>query len=232
MFTDDLEKLTHLIDEEFTKEITNRQTQIDQIEEQLFRAQKLLHLVRYVLITSYYDEKALEYNGIEETSYSGLSFDSQNRIHPAIKKLLGKNADVKQILTANTKRKIHHKHSTEHQNVKSDSKSTSSNVEEEDDVCRKKQKLDVCDNIEFQSEPSSSQINFEMNRGKKVKHRIVVGNISKFISKTDQVEDNLTHKWMVYVRGPKEMPDIGHFVEECKFYLHPSYKPHDVVEVK
>ncbi|XP_066264964.1 YEATS domain-containing protein 2-like [Branchiostoma lanceolatum] len=43
--------------------------------------------------------------------------------------------------------------------------------------------------------------------------------------------DQSTHKWMVYVRGPREAPRIDHFVKKVWFYLHPSYRPNDLVEI-
>ncbi|KAL3836439.1 hypothetical protein ACJMK2_021871, partial [Sinanodonta woodiana] len=66
----------------------------------------------------------------------------------------------------------------------------------------------------------------------KVKKRIVVGNISRYIpvDKRDE-NDQATHKWMVYVRGSKEEPRIDHYVKKVWFFLHPSYRPNDLVEV-
>ena len=44
--------------------------------------------------------------------------------------------------------------------------------------------------------------------------------------------DQSTHKWMVYVRGPAGDPKIHHFVKKVWFFLHPSYRPNDLVEVR
>lgn len=65
-----------------------------------------------------------------------------------------------------------------------------------------------------------------------LKKRIIVGNTSKYIS-IDRREDNdkSTHKWMVYVRGPPEDPNIDRFISKVWFFLHPSYRPNDIVEV-
>jgi len=65
-----------------------------------------------------------------------------------------------------------------------------------------------------------------------LKKRIIVGNTSKYIS-IDSREDNdkSTHKWMVYVRGPPEDPHIDRFIMKVWFFLHPSYRPNDIVEV-
>uniref|UniRef100_A0A8C9TK51 YEATS domain-containing protein 2 n=1 Tax=Scleropages formosus TaxID=113540 RepID=A0A8C9TK51_SCLFO len=65
-----------------------------------------------------------------------------------------------------------------------------------------------------------------------VKKTIVVGNVSKYIPPDKREEnDQSTHKWMVYVRGSRKEPSIDHFVKKVWFFLHPSYKPNDLVEV-
>ncbi|XP_066565921.1 YEATS domain-containing protein 2 isoform X2 [Amia ocellicauda] len=64
------------------------------------------------------------------------------------------------------------------------------------------------------------------------KKTIVVGNVSKYIPPDKREEnDQSTHKWMVYVRGSRKEPTIDHFVKKVWFFLHPSYKPNDLVEV-
>ncbi|XP_012888528.1 PREDICTED: YEATS domain-containing protein 2 isoform X2 [Dipodomys ordii] len=66
-----------------------------------------------------------------------------------------------------------------------------------------------------------------------VKKTIVVGNVSKYIPPDKREEnDQSTHKWMVYVRGSRREPSINHFVKKVWFFLHPSYKPNDLVEVR
>ena len=44
--------------------------------------------------------------------------------------------------------------------------------------------------------------------------------------------DQSTHKWMVYVRGDKDHPNIESFVKKVRFLLHPSYRPSDIVEIR
>ncbi|XP_067933874.1 uncharacterized protein [Watersipora subatra] len=86
---------------------------------------------------------------------------------------------------------------------------------------------------ENKSIPRKSNVNSEMkcSRGKS-QHRVVVGNVSKYIPiDMRQRNDQSSHKWMVYVRGPREHPDISHFVKKVWFFLHPTYKPNDLVEV-
>ena len=58
----------------------------------------------------------------------------------------------------------------------------------------------------------------------------MIGNISKWVP-VDTREDAASHKWMMYVRGPKEAPNVSGFISKVRFFLHPSYRPHDIAEV-
>ena len=65
-----------------------------------------------------------------------------------------------------------------------------------------------------------------------VKKRIIVGNTSKYVPlEGREANDKSSHKWMVYVRGPPEDPHIDRFIKKVWFFLHPSYRPNDIVEV-
>ncbi|CAI2187663.1 14430_t:CDS:2 [Funneliformis geosporum] len=66
-----------------------------------------------------------------------------------------------------------------------------------------------------------------------VKRRIVVGNVSKWVApeKRDPNLQKYTHKWMVYVAGPPHDLNVTPFIRKVRFYLHPSYRPHDIVDV-
>ena len=66
------------------------------------------------------------------------------------------------------------------------------------------------------------------------KKRIIVGNTSQYLhpaATSQESIDGSTHKWMVYVRGPHEDPDISSFVKAVRFFLHPSYHPNDIIRV-
>ncbi|XP_028407774.1 YEATS domain-containing protein 2-like isoform X2 [Dendronephthya gigantea] len=65
-----------------------------------------------------------------------------------------------------------------------------------------------------------------------VKRRIIIGNTSKYIlPEQRERNDRSTHKWMVYVRGPKDGSELNNFISKVWFLLHPSYQPNDLVEV-
>ena len=40
-----------------------------------------------------------------------------------------------------------------------------------------------------------------------------------------------THKWMIYVRGDKDFPDVSDVIEKVRFLIHQSYHPNNVIEV-
>ena len=74
--------------------------------------------------------------------------------------------------------------------------------------------------------------------------RINVGNVSKYLKSAasgdccpEKIEasqydqDLITHKWMVYIRSPN-CKNLENYIKKVIFYLHPSYKPYDIVQVK
>ncbi len=79
-------------------------------------------------------------------------------------------------------------------------------------------------------EKELDEVSDPRNSRHKVKRRLIVGNVSKWIE-CDQREDNATHKWLMYVRGDRDSPDVSDVVTKVKFMIHPSYYPHDLVEV-
>lgn len=57
----------------------------------------------------------------------------------------------------------------------------------------------------------------------------MVGNVAKEVHTMS--EDSASHKWMVYVRSAPGSLSLDRHVSKVRFYLHPSYKPHDVITV-
>ncbi|XP_022660233.1 YEATS domain-containing protein 2-like isoform X1 [Varroa destructor] len=63
------------------------------------------------------------------------------------------------------------------------------------------------------------------------KVKFVIGNVSRYIGDEDP-EDIVTHIWVTYVRlHPSEKLQIQDILSKVRFFLHPSYFPHDVVDV-
>ena len=63
--------------------------------------------------------------------------------------------------------------------------------------------------------------------------KVIVGNTSKFIlpDQRKNAVEPFTHKWRIHVRGPPDDPAVESFIRKVRFFLHPSYKPNDLIEV-
>lgn len=228
------------MEKEFSQEIDLKEKEILQIQERLHKALKIFHLLRYVIISNFYNHKHCQVSQITEAK--------QTRIHPAVKSLLGKcpksinNADFAVPSTSKDPRFL-----CNDESLVSDTKITTNstyklkeNPYEPNKVLQNGKR--VLSRDEEESRPlkvpryvppkSNVPENAYPSRGNshKVCKRIIVGNISKWIP-PDWREDASSHKWTMYVRGDKDNADISTFVSKVRFFLHPSYRPNDVVEI-
>lgn len=62
-------------------------------------------------------------------------------------------------------------------------------------------------------------------------HMIIVGNTSKYIGDEKHVQEGVTHKWLIYIKTKTAVP-VEQIISKARFYLHPSFKPNDVIEVE
>lgn len=210
-----LQKVTNIITSHFNTELTSRQAQIDTIQERIVKVRKTMHLLRYVLVKSYYNNKNCLLNNVEESSSRDIPLiDPQSRIHPAVKRLIGKNASFNFSSSRRSKPIIKNEICSEN---------------ETNDEVNSRVPSAAAAAVVVNGE-SSSSCDSVRNRRKR-KYRLVVGNISKYMPAKNR-EDNSTHKWMIYVRGSKEAPNVSHFIKKVVFYLHPSYRPCDVIELE
>ena len=201
---------------------------------------KTLHLLRYAIVTDFYNRK--------QCLASDAGESQQTLIHPAVKKLIGKSPrriktqfiDVAIPSTSKdprfldpgppstSKNSLDFSENKKNENLERDCKEQTAKRSHSDSSEReppKKIPRYVPPKSAIPEPPCPS-------RGvhHKVRKRIVVGNISKWIP-PDWREDAASHKWTMYVRGNKDDADIGDFVSKVRFFLHPSYRPNDVVEV-
>lgn len=63
-------------------------------------------------------------------------------------------------------------------------------------------------------------------------HLIAVGNTSKYVGDEKCDQEGVTHKWLIYVKMKTNIIAVEDIVSKARFYLHPSFKPNDVVEVE
>lgn len=193
--------------------------------------QKTLHLLKYIVVKSFYENKDVsvttstnEIPVLPSTSSNEAEFMStENRIHPAVKKLIGK------------KPINYEPYRTRLKNSKTVTK-IGENVTIKEEVEEQKNDFKIHDEgtifeLVTHEKKTSTESNEPVRNRDKNKYRILVGNISKWMP-SNSANDNSTHKWMMYVRGPKENPDISHIVKKVRFFLHPSYQPNDIVDVQ
>lgn len=84
----------------------------------------------------------------------------------------------------------------------------------------------TCQTTHFSSGPS------QVNESRfYTKRRVIVGNTSQYMAKSLRFSTDSSHKWMVYVRGPPGDQPIHTYVKAVRFFLHPSYRPHHIVQV-
>ncbi|XP_046423590.1 YEATS domain-containing protein 2 [Neodiprion fabricii] len=230
-------QIVTIVEKEFTKEIDQKEKEVLEIQSRLQKALKTLHLLRYVVVTDFYNRKQCQ-------APQAAVESNQSQIHPAIKRLIGKTPRRQRVGLADP--------------GPSTSNSYENEVQASPDVSEIKKRLGL--DLEIKSEKrispekSNAEVKTDSDPPKKipryippksntpavtspargVRHkvwkRIVIGNISKWIP-PDWREDGASHKWMMYVRGSKEAPDITDFVSKVRFFLHPSYQPNDVVQV-
>lgn len=229
-------KITAIVEKEFSQEIDQKHKEILQIQEKLHKCLKILHLLRYVIITNFYNNKQCELPQDAEAN-------KQTRIHPAVQTLLSKvpkflNCTEPAVPSTSTDPRFLSV------NESSASKATDLTVKEKDaDKCNGelagKRKLPADElrprKVPRYVPPKSSvpENNARPSRGDrhKVYKRIIVGNISKWIPPDWRDNSDASHKWTMYVRGDKDAADISTYVSKVRFFLHPSYCPNDVVEV-
>ncbi|KAL0111521.1 hypothetical protein PUN28_013018 [Cardiocondyla obscurior] len=229
-------KITAIVEKEFSQEIDLKEKEVLQIQERLHKTLKIFHLLRYVVITNFYDRKQCQIVQTPETT-------KQTRIHPAVKTVLGKSPRSTGSLDLAVPST-----STDPRFLCNDgplvNASTTTNntlkIEENDDTSRsEKRKTPLVEESQPRKIPRyvppkntvPEKTCPPRGNSNKVRKRIIVGNISKWIP-PDWREDASSHKWTMYVRGEKDKNvNIDTFISKVRFFLHPSYRPNDVVEV-
>nr|XP_012231979.1 PREDICTED: YEATS domain-containing protein 2-like isoform X1 [Linepithema humile] len=233
-------KITTIMEKEFLEEIDSKEKEILQIQERLQKTLKIFHFLHYVVITNFYNCKQCQNLQPTETT-------KQTRIHPAIKSILGKYpksaqwTDAAVPSTSTDPQFLYNDESfAPASRVATNNASKSEQIADKLDIASQntKQKLlseeyRPCKVPRYVPPKSSTPERTlpSCSNSHKVRKRIVIGNISKWIS-PDWREDACSHKWTMYVRSDKdESADICNFLCKVRFFLHSSYRPNDVVEV-
>lgn len=66
------QRISSIIQKEFSSEIASREKDIHEIQERLHQAQKLLHMLRYVIVTTFYNKKQIQVYSVQ----SGIRYST------------------------------------------------------------------------------------------------------------------------------------------------------------
>ncbi|XP_014789540.1 YEATS domain-containing protein 2 [Octopus bimaculoides] len=216
-----IQKIEKIIQKQITIEIKEKENELNIIDQSIYQTRHLLDRLRACLVANYYSNDSI--GNLPQKPYSS----AVPSIHPAVKKYLGKKPSYsnEQWLEKSQWQGTSDS-STGLQSTNSSGNCSQSSVTV----------VETGDELGQKKSDSLTKLEPEVSSGRasrfRVKKKLIVGNISKFIPPDRREEsDPSTHKWLIYVRGTKEEPNINHFVKKVWFFLHPSYRPNDLVEV-
>uniref|UniRef100_A0A1A8RAH9 YEATS domain-containing protein 2 n=2 Tax=Nothobranchius TaxID=28779 RepID=A0A1A8RAH9_9TELE len=230
-----VQKIETIIRQQFSLEMKNKEHEIDVISQRLNEARRMMDKLRACIVANYYANA-----GITKLPEHTQKSDPAMLNHPAIRRFLESPSRSSSPLNQDSETPSL---------VPSESESLSQQGEGSDrngegawreDWSKQERRpgrntgrdtFGVPSSVEEEQRVTYHTTGDEASR-LYVKKTIVVGNVSRYIPPDKREEnDQSTHKWMVYVRGSRREPSIDHFVKKVWFFLHPSYKPNDLVEV-
>ncbi|XP_074653311.1 uncharacterized protein LOC141907535 [Tubulanus polymorphus] len=235
-----IKKIETIIKRQFSEEISNKDKEIMVLDEKIHQTRSMLDKLRACLAAKYYSSSSTA-NTVNLKK--ATSSNPQPSIHPAVKKTIGKYpsdllrlsqpamSDSPDVSRSNSPA-LDVTTSSRSSNLRKTATATLATAAEAIEHEKPSEKK-IAEEIKPEVKKSVKPEAIAARGGRfKIKKRIIVGNVSRYIpiEKRDK-NDRSTHKWMVYVRGPSDQPNIEGFVKKIWFFLHPSYKPNDLVEV-
>ncbi|CAN0302173.1 unnamed protein product [Lampetra planeri] len=238
-----VQRIEAIIREQFAQEVKNKEHEIEIIDLRLAEARRMMDKLRACIVASYYASAAqprASEGGERKKSVESTAFN-----HPAIRKFM--DPPSRSSSPANQRSDCSSQGQSETESIfqPSDERDGYRDereraTEEDPDLAREERR--PCRNTPKDTFGVPSVAEVEKRRTYLqsgddpsrlyFKKTIVVGNVSKYIAPEKREEnDQSTHKWMIYVRGSRREPRIDYFVKKVWFFLHPSYKPNDLVEV-
>ncbi|KAF4799048.1 YEATS domain-containing protein 2 [Turdus rufiventris] len=233
-----VQKIETIIKEQFAVEMKSKEHEIEVIDQRLIEARRMMDKLRACIVANYYASA-----GLLKPGEGTRSCDTTILNHPSIKKFLeSPSRSSSPANQGSDTPSANHSESdslSQHNDFLLDK--DNGNLDADERLTNSLDQRQSRNAGRDSSGVSSSQKPGQRNAGLSndetsrlyVKKTIVVGNVSKYIPPDKREEnDQSTHKWMVYVRGSRREPSINHFVKKVWFFLHPSYKPNDLVEVR
>ncbi|XP_050405024.2 YEATS domain-containing protein 2 [Patella vulgata] len=207
-----VKKIESIVKTQFGIELQKKEHEVNMVDQRLCQARLMMDRLRACIVANFY-------GSIDQQKYSLKSTTVQSSIHPAVKSHLGKT-----VKGTPTPQPSHTLTSSDVQNAPQDSPL----ISKMEDIPKT---IELKSSNNTTTKPVTNEHELRDSRFK-IKKRIIIGNVAKYIPvEKRETNDQSTHKWMVYVRGPKDKPNINGFVKKIWFFLHPSYRPNDLVEI-
>lgn len=230
-----VQKIETIIKEQFSLEMKNKEHEIDVISQRLNEARRMMDKLRACIVANYYASA-----GLTKLSEHTPKSDPAVLNHPAIRRFLESPSRSSSPLNQGSETPSLVQSESESLSQQGDGAERNGEGSWREDSSRQERRPGRNTGKDTFGVPSSAgaeqRVTYHSTGDDAsrlyVKKTIVVGNVSKYIPPDKREEnDQSTHKWMVYVRGSRREPSIDHFVKKVWFFLHPSYKPNDLVEV-
>ncbi|NWQ91043.1 YETS2 protein, partial [Burhinus bistriatus] len=233
-----VQKIETIIKEQFAVEMKSKEHEIEVIDQRLIEARRMMDKLRACIVANYYASA-----GLLKAGEGTRSCDATILNHPSIKKFLeSPSRSSSPANQGSDTPSANHSESdslSQHNDFLLDKDNGNLDADERltNSLDQRQSRSTGRDSLGVSSSQKPGQRNAGLSNDETsrlyVKKTIVVGNVSKYIPPDKREEnDQSTHKWMVYVRGSRREPSINHFVKKVWFFLHPSYKPNDLVEVR
>uniref|UniRef100_A0A667XM19 YEATS domain-containing protein 2 n=1 Tax=Myripristis murdjan TaxID=586833 RepID=A0A667XM19_9TELE len=229
-----VQKIEAIIREQFSLEMKNKEHEIDVISQRLNEARRMMDKLRACIVANYYANAGL--TKMPEASKS----DSAVLNHPAIRRFLESPSRSSSPLNQGSETPSLAPSESESLSQQGEGPERNGEGAWREEGSRQERRPGRNTGKDTFGVPSAvgaeQRVTYHTSGDDAsrlyAKKTIVVGNVSKYIPPDKREEnDQSTHKWMLYVRGSRREPSIDHFVKKVWFFLHPSYKPNDLVEV-
>ncbi|XP_011614731.2 YEATS domain-containing protein 2 isoform X2 [Takifugu rubripes] len=226
-------KIETIIREQFSLEMKNKEHEIDVISQRLNEARRMMDKLRACIVANYFANA-----GMPKVPEHASKSDPAVLNHPAIRRFL--ESPSRSSSPLNQDSETPSLGQSESESLSQQGDEVEKDGVSREDVGRQEGRPGRNTGRDTFGVPSSlgaePRVTYHTSGAEAsrlyAKKTIVVGNVSKYIPPDKREEnDQSTHKWMVYVRGSRKEPSIDHFVKKVWFFLHPSYKPNDLVEV-
>ncbi|XP_010793664.1 YEATS domain-containing protein 2 isoform X2 [Notothenia coriiceps] len=230
-----VQKIETIIREQFSLEMKNKEHEIDVISQRLNEARRMMDKLRACIVANYYASAGI----IKHPEHASKS-DPAMLNHPAIRRFLESPSRSSSPLNQGSETQSLAQSESESLSQQGEGAEREGEGAWREDGSRQDRRPGRNTGKDTFGVPLSSGAEQRVtyhptgNEASRLyaKKTIVVGNVSRYIPPDKREEnDQSTHKWMVYVRGSRREPSIDHFVKKVWFFLHPSYKPNDLVEV-